>query len=101
MTDNIPALIAEARAFADRDNGLNWQGRIRELADALEATVKEMHARELHHFEAEQAMREALELIQPGQFARPDMPGYAGTTRDVVSARAILTRALNEGETDE
>lgn len=39
MSDN-EKLIEEARAFADRDNGLNWQGRIRELADALEAAKK-------------------------------------------------------------
>ena len=38
-TDN-EKLIKEARLFADRDNGLNWQGRIRELADALEAAEK-------------------------------------------------------------
>ena len=38
MTDNdITALIAEAREYADFGNGLNWQGKIRELADALES----------------------------------------------------------------
>lgn len=46
MTDNIPALIAEARAFADRNNGLNWPGRIRELADALEAEHKRVESLE-------------------------------------------------------
>ncbi|MEJ6554048.1 hypothetical protein PQI51_03295 [Microbacterium esteraromaticum] len=66
----------------------------------LTAAEREMHARELHHFEAEQAMREALELIQPGGFMRPDEPGYVGTTRDVVQARAILTRALNDKEAE-
>ena len=103
------ALIAEARAWAskavlvgrnvlrDLDRGVAYARR---LADALEATLRDMHARELHHFEAEQAMREALELIQPGGFMRPDEPGYVGTTRDVVQARAILTRALNDKEAE-
>lgn len=36
----------------------------KKLADALEATVREMHARELHHFESEQAMSEALAVIE-------------------------------------
>ena len=38
MTDiDITALIAEAREYVDFGNGLNWQGKIRELADALES----------------------------------------------------------------
>ena len=38
MSDiDIAALIAEAREYADFGNGLNWQGKIRELADALES----------------------------------------------------------------
>ena len=38
MTDNdITALIAEAREYVEFGNGLNWQGKIRELADALES----------------------------------------------------------------
>lgn len=36
MNADNEKLIEDARAFVDRDNGLNWQGRIRELADALE-----------------------------------------------------------------
>lgn len=60
----------------------------------LTAAEREMHARELHHFEAEQAMREALELIQPGIW------GNVGSTRDVAQARAILSRALNDKEAE-
>ena len=38
MTDNdITALVAEAREYVEFGNGLNWQGKIRELADALES----------------------------------------------------------------
>ena len=37
MSD-VKALVAEAREFADRNNGLNWQRMVRDLADALEVT---------------------------------------------------------------
>lgn len=40
MSDDVKSLIAEAREFADRNNGMNWQGMVRELADALEASVQ-------------------------------------------------------------
>lgn len=40
MTDHTN-LIAELRDFADRDNGMNWQGRVRDAADAIDALVKE------------------------------------------------------------
>jgi hypothetical protein len=70
MTD-ITALIAQARvsvqAHADFLSSMRithgktdrLYQQIARLADALEATVKEMHARELHHFEEEQARAEA------------------------------------------
>ena len=35
------ALVAEAREFADRNNGMNWQGVVLRLADALEASVQD------------------------------------------------------------
>ena len=44
MSD-VDDLIREARAFGDRDNGLDWPGRVRELADALE--VQQSRIREL------------------------------------------------------
>ena len=40
MSD-VKALVAEAREFADRNNGLNWQRMVRDLADALEASVQD------------------------------------------------------------
>lgn len=38
---DLDELIAEAREFADRNNGLNWQGMVRDLADALEVATGE------------------------------------------------------------
>lgn len=107
MTDNIPALITKARAFADRNNGMDWQGRIRELADALEAehqraegVVREMHARELHHFEAERAMSEAIVACDKVLAVKVVRSTEADAAAAGVAAglRYILTRALNEGE---
>ena len=51
----ITELIAEARAFRPGGGGQYLDVR---LADALEEVTKEMHARELHHFETEQYLAE-------------------------------------------
>ena len=80
------AEVHEVAVGADNTASKYW----RRMSDA----EREMHTRELHRFEAEHAMREALELIQPGIW------GNIGTTRDVVQARAILSRALNDEEAE-
>lgn len=48
----IPELIKAGQAF--RGESDQYAELITELADALAATVAEMHKRELHHFEVEQ-----------------------------------------------
>ena len=62
MTDKITELIAKARTGLVRDWGGAY-GLMERLADALEETVKEMHARELHHFEEEKLRAEAEDLL--------------------------------------
>lgn len=89
MTDNTDRekLIEEAREFVNR----GWfrvdypsaSSVITRLADALEATTREMHARELHHFETEQAITEALRIDT--HHMHPD-------------ARRVLSAALEAAE---
>lgn len=44
----VAELVTEARAFADNNNGLNWPGRVRELATALEAVAAERDRANAH-----------------------------------------------------
>lgn len=68
---DIPALIAEARSVVERHGMTHSTILIDRLTDALEATVKEMHARELHHFEEEQARAHAeAEVAQAAEWAQ-------------------------------
>lgn len=106
VTDNITALIAEAREHANAPmlGKSQWReldkaiGLLRRLADALEAAVKEMHARELHHFEEEQKSARYRAAIEKA---------ISWNTHDAHEPKFwdlhhILTRALNEnGETDD
>ena len=56
------------------------------LIDQLDATLGEMQARELHHFETERAMSEALTLLD--QVAGDDSPMQL-----ILDAHRILTEA--------
>lgn len=72
MNDDVKALVAEARKYTACEchfEGVQMQNcgehgndeakLIADLADALEAVQREMHARELHHFETEKLLVEA------------------------------------------
>ena len=126
MTD-VKSLIAEARRTAkhpseDRD----WQNIVLILADALEATVKEMHARELHHFEEEQARAEAeaerdryraeaesarktgerilvdaLRYRAAIERIDTELRGDGRSSMLIVVAQGIVNDALDEGKTDD
>lgn len=56
-------LIEDARKWIQLHENNKYQReaakRMRRLTDRLEATIKEMHARELHHFETEKLLTEA------------------------------------------
>ncbi len=59
MTNRTPEKVADLIAEARRPWCKDCDHFIASLADALEDTVREMHARELHHFEEEQARAKA------------------------------------------
>lgn len=69
MSAEVKALIAEARSMVVRNNGLNWQGMVKSLADALEAVQQApvegagSCARENVQDDAQAVDREALELV--------------------------------------
>ena len=70
MTIDIEALITEARSRGWSEAGYASTSMIHSLANALEsvaterdAAIKEMHARELHHFEEEQKSAELRAII--------------------------------------
>jgi hypothetical protein len=90
MTDTkIETLIAEARQMPRQPA---WPFMQR-LADALEQVTAERDA-------TLSAIREALECIQPSVLMDPDHVGYDATTRDVMRARRILSRALDGQEAE-
>lgn len=101
------ALITEARAWAskavlvgrnvlrDLDRGV---GYARRLADALEATVKESQARELHHFETEQAIVEAIAACDKVLAVKVAGSSEADAAAAAIAAaiRGILAPALSD-----
>ena len=78
MTLNTTELIARVRypygAFDQTHH---------DLANALESTVKEMHARELHHFEEEKLRAEAEAKLREAEQERDEARWAAGIVGDV------------------
>ena len=78
MTINTTELIARVRypygAFDQTHH---------DLANALESTVKEMHARELHHFEEEKLRAEAEDKLREAEQERDEARWAAGIVGDV------------------
>lgn len=107
MTD-VESLVTEARAFVDRENGLNWQGWIRELADALKKTIAE---RDRYHGIARSAELQCRD-------AEAEVARYRGAIKEALDVKmfavgthaygrmyyedvhSVLTRALREGKTN-
>lgn len=88
--DRLEALEAELDILRATEDG-----RVSELRERAEeadrerdSAVKEMHARELHHFETEQAITEALARFS----ALEQRTG--GWSQEVCEAHAILTATL-------
>lgn len=117
-SEKVADLIAEARGLIAHTRTYNfgmWSADklahevAGNLADALEATVKEMHARELHHFEEEQArakaeaerdealavIREALAVIREALAVtgNADISGHHWMLRET---RRILSRITDK-----
>ena len=78
MTLNTTELIARVRyPYGSFDQTHH------DLANALESTVKEMHARELHHFEEEKLRAEAEAKLREAEQERDEARWAAGIVGDV------------------
>lgn len=93
--EKVADLIAEANGVSTNAvvaNPRRCRNMIGQLADALEAMVKDMHARELHHFEEEQARAkaeaerdEALAAIREALAFESILPAIASEPRRILS----------------
>ncbi len=100
MTD-ITALIAEGRGFAEGSTSARAT-LLRDLADALAAESKraddaerEMHARELHHFETEQQL---ADLTAEVTRLRAEWDGEREVTEAVRSERDALAAVIEQAK---
>ena len=108
MTTDIEALIAEARSHPTIA-GKATVGLIDRLADALEsvaaerdAAIKEMHARELHHFEEEQKSAALHAIIEEALSVPGGMHVMNRTWRECAEEmRRILFRGTAEKGADD
>ena len=67
MTD-LNELLSEARTRVDfEDHPDEWLDLISRMADAIDELKREMHARELHHFEEEQKSAELQHQLEAAE----------------------------------
>lgn len=87
MTDATEPLQAARAALIEGDlaaeigTPVTW-GEVRALHAVIRGLLAEFHTRELHHFESEKAMEEALAALEP-----------VNGIRAVVNAQGILRAA--------
>ena len=97
----VNALFQELRLRSDGYTIESASGALKlamQLGEALGEALEEMHVRELHHFESEQAMSEALaELTAPPDFTEVlDTPAGRALWKasQADKAKVILEKAL-------
>lgn len=98
MTDNIPALIEEARAFIDRRGVRRDTDLIVRLADALEAVTKSRSNVLLLNTHITNALNNAGAERDRYRAAVQEASDHEHSCFGESDTWRMLTRALNEGE---